>query len=268
MRDSILLTVYDRPERVLFNTFHSLRRNDLTGSEIVIVDDGSTKDYGRIKAYLMQYEVPFEWITVDTIKDRPGTYNLNGYNNPAYAWNCALDAAKGARITVLSSDCIIPPHMMNHARLCRKSIWMSTVVDIDSGTIFLGRERIAPYGWCMSWNRENAPDVRWDEMYLKGMGFDDNDITAQLAVAHGEVRIDPGVTAFHQSHLQMAYSDGHYGMDINERYTCKKWGGVPWYGGDDEPLGITQGRRAGEIVLHVERKSAEAETLTEQHGVA
>ena len=36
-RCSVLTTVYDRPERVLRNVLHQLRRNDLTGTEIVLV---------------------------------------------------------------------------------------------------------------------------------------------------------------------------------------------------------------------------------------
>lgn len=269
MRDSILMTVYNRPERVLFNTFHGLRRNRLlVESEIVIVNDGSTWDYSRLKDYLTKYEVPYRWIDINTVEDCPDTYNIDGYNNPVHAWNVALDAAKGSRITVVSSDCIVPPHMMNHARKCGKSVWMSTVVDMDSGMIYLGGPRTAPYGWCMTWNRENAPDVRWDENYLKGMGFDDNDITAQLAIAHGDIVIDPEVTVFHQSHPAVAYSDGHFGHDINERYILKKWGGVPWKGDEDEPLAITKGKRNGAIVLHVERKPmAEMEALREQHGM-
>ena len=69
---------------------------------------------------------------------------------------------KGEIIVVLASDCMIPPHGLKHAKTPGKSVWMSGVIDMDSGVEYLCLGRIAPYGWFMSWNRNNI-DVWWDE---------------------------------------------------------------------------------------------------------
>ena len=252
-RTSVLTTIYDRPYRVLRNTLHQLRRNDLTNTEIIVVDDGSTKDYGQIRDYLTQYEMPFKWITINRENYPFEPYSIDGLNNPAFAWNTALDAAQGEIIVCLASDCMIPPNALKHAKTPGRSVWMSGVVDMDTGVEFLGRGRLAPYGWFMSWNREYH-DIRWDLEFLRGIDYDDNDFTARLALSSKRIDIDLGITAFHQSHPKTAYSDGHRGHDINERYTWKKWGGVPWAGNEYDPLEIKQARENHLYVLHVERK--------------
>ena len=266
--DSIITTLYNRPVLTLRNVFHALRRQNLKNTEIIVVDDGSTKDYSRIHSYIASYEIPVNWIKINTVEDCPGTYNIDGYNNPSHAWNVGLEAARGDRITMLASDCIIPANAMDRARRCRKSIWMSCVVDMDSGMVYLGKARLAPYGWFMTWRRDVVGEIRQDETYLKGMGFDDNDFTARLALKTLSIAIDPAVTAFHQSHPAIAYSDGHLGHDINERHTWKKWGGIPWSGCETDPLEVTQSRQGDYLMLHVERRElAAAETLREQHAV-
>jgi len=260
-RASVLITLYNRPRRMFHNTLHQLRRNDLRNTEVVIVDDGSTKDYSDMQSYCEQHEMPVKWIRIE--KD-PTCYSIDGYNTPVRAWNTALDAASGEIIVTLASDCLIPPHAMNHARRPGKAIWMCAVTDIDTCTEFLGRTRMAPLGWFMSWNR-SLYDVRWDDEYMKGIAFDDNDFTARLALAAKTVNIDLGITAFHQSHPQTAYSDGLRGHEINERYTWKKWGGVPWKRCQDDPIVVKTTVTGSTRVLYVSRKD---ETLLEQHGVA
>jgi len=255
-RTSVLMTIYDRPYRVLRNTLHQLRRNDLTNTELIVVDDGSTKDYGQIKDYLTQYEVPFEWIDLAPESYPFEPYNIDGLNNPSLAWNTALDAARGEIVVCLSSDCMIPPHALKHAKTPGRSVWMSRVVDIDSCMELLGTSRIAPYGWFMSWNREHY-DVRWDEEYLHGIAYEDNDFTAMLALASKRIDLDLQITAIHQSHPQTAYSDGHRGHDINERYTWKKWGGVPWTGDEYDPIAISKSIQGRLHVLSCDRNKRE-----------
>lgn len=255
-RTSVLTTIYNRPLRVLRNTFHQYRRNDLTGTELIVVDDSSTKDYGQIRDYLTQYEVPFKWIRLEPSDYPFEPYSIEGYNNPAFAWNTALEAASGEVIVTLASDCLIPPNALKHAKTPGRSIWMCGVVDMDTGAQYLGVGRIAPYGWFMSWNR-SIHDVKWDLECLRGMDYDDNDFTARLALAAKRVDIDLQITAFHQSHVATAYSDGHLGSDINERYMWKKWGGIPWSGCSTDPLVVSQSKDGHLFVLHVERKCQE-----------
>lgn len=251
-RTSVLMTLFDRPRREFQNVLCQLRKQDLTSTEIIIVDDCSTKDYSSTKSYIQQYEMPVEWIRLEQ-KDYPDhTYRIGSYNNPVKAWNTALDAANGDIIVTLASDVMIQKGALRHAKKPGRGVWCCSIIDMDSGTEYLGRSRIAPYGWFMSWNRE-FNEVRWDEEYLRGMAFDDNDFSARLALSANRVEINMSIRGFHQSHFPTAYSDGHRGHDINERYTWKKWGGVPWSGDECDPLAVKKAFLGGMHVLHVER---------------
>ena len=251
-RASVITTIYNREPRVLQNMLISLFKNDMIATELIIVDDGSKDD--------LRCELPWKspasrWISIDTKADRPETYQLEGgYNNPVYAWNRALDEAQGDIIIVVSSDCILQPRTLKAARQCGKAVWMCGVVDIDSGMQYLGPNRIAPFGWVMAWDRSKIGDVRWDENYLYGMAFDDNDFTARLGLRAKQIHMDFSITAFHQSHAQTAYSDGLYGHGINERYTIEKWGGIPWSGVPSDPLRVAMARRNDLHILQVELK--------------
>jgi glycosyltransferase involved in cell wall biosynthesis len=253
-RTSVLMTLFDRPTREFQNVLHQLRKNDLTGTEIIIVDDGSTKDYSRIRSYIDQHEMPVKWVRLEK-EDYPDyTYYIGeNYNNPALAWNTALDNAEGEIIVLMGSDILLPVGALKRAKTPARGVWCCGIVDIDTSTEFLGRSRVAPYGWFMSWNRM-FHDVRWDLEYLRGMAYDDNDFSARLALSAKSVDIDLSCTAYHQSHPPTAYSDGHKGHDINERYTWKKWGGIPWDGCETDPLEVTMNMRNRLHHLHVEPK--------------
>ncbi len=253
VRTSVLMTLFDRPRREFQNVLAQLRKQDLTATEVVIVDDGSTKDYSRIRSYIDQHEMPVRWIRLEPEDYPEHTYRIGGYNNPVLAWNTALDAAEGEIIVTLASDVLIPKNALKRAKTPGRSVWCCGVIDIDTNQEYLGRSRIAPYGWFMSWNR-NFHNVRWDQEYLRGMAFDDNDFSARLALSAGRVDIDLSIRAFHQSHFPTAFSDGHKGHDINERYTWKKWGGVPWIGDEHDPLDYRKSLHQGLHVLRVRER--------------
>ena len=251
-RTSVLMTLFDRDPHEFQNVLHQLRKNDLTSTEVVIVDDGSTKDYSRIRSYIEQNKMPVKWVRLEKSDYPDYTYRIGeNYNNPVLAWNTALDNASGDIVVTLGSDILLPANALKRAKTPARGIWCCGVVDIDTGVEYLGRSRVAPYGWFMSWNRVYH-DVRWDLEYLRGMAFDDNDFSATLALSAGSVDIDLSVTAFHQSHEATAYSDGHRGHDINERYTWKKWGGMPWSGCHDDPLAVKMSMRNRLHHLHIE----------------
>ena len=247
MKDSVLMTLYNRPHLVLLNTLTALGKNDLSNTEIVIVDDGSTVDYSAIQeAYAA---LPLKWVRVDTVKDRPDTYNLDGYNNPSYAWNQALAAAEGENIHILSSDTLLPPHALASARkrMLNKVVYCGMVVDMDTANEYLGQQRVAPLGWFLSTTKTQLKKISdskgnaWDEAYLNGIAFEDNDFTARLALNVGRVIVDLSVCCWHQSHPQTAYSDDMKGWKANEAYTLQKWGGIPWshlkwHSGHEDPL--------------------------------
>jgi glycosyltransferase involved in cell wall biosynthesis len=249
------MTLFDRPRREFQNVLAQLRKQDLKSTEIIIVDDASTRDYANTKGYIHQHEMPVEWIRLEKSDYPEWTYRIGDYNNPVKAWNTALDAAKGDIIVTLASDVMIQKEALRRAKTPGRGVWCCSIIDMDSGTEYLGKSRIAPYGWFMSWNRE-FHDVRWDEEYLRGMGFDDNDFSARLALSAGRVEIDMEVKGFHQSHFPTAYSDKQQGLRINEQYTMKKWGGVPWWGAATDPLVRRAVFHSGRHVVNVSRRAA------------
>jgi glycosyltransferase involved in cell wall biosynthesis len=234
MRTSILMTVYNRSHRVLLNTLLQLVRNDLKDSEVVIINDGSTIDYEQVKKLLVKNKVPFMWHDINTIKDRPGTYNIRGFNNPAYAWNFAVKASKGERLVFLSSDCYVPAPCLRRSRKYPEHVYMPCVFDLDSSHAYLSQNHIYPMGWMMSIKREWFGEG-FDEELLKGVDFDDNDFTARLLLEHPFL-IDTSMVLVHQSHAAVAYSDGLAGRKRNDAYMRAKWGGIPWSGEKDDPL--------------------------------
>lgn len=227
MKFSVIMTLYNRPQTVLLNTLMKLGANDWTDGEVVIVDDGSRLPYEPvIEAFK---NLPVSWHRVDTVRDRPGTYNLDGYNNPAYAANYGLSKARGEYVFWMSSDVMVSPRIIHRAMDLdlRKVVWMPCVTDLDSQMEYLGPSRLAPLGWFYGTHRDNFPG--WDEAYLKGIAFEDNDVMCRLALKVGRFVIDRSCRVWHQSHPQTAYSDDLKGWTINQKYTVDKWGGIPWH---------------------------------------
>lgn len=234
MKNTIILTVFNREHLLLANTLHWLSRNDLRDSEVLIVDDGSTKDYGNLKSGSPPY---VRWIRVDTVRDRPDTYHIDGHNNPAYANNVAVAEAKGRNLFFLSSDVLIPPHTMTMAMKWDLSryVWVPRVVNLRDAAIFLGPTRFLPACWFLATTKENVLKCGgFDEEYLKGMAFEDNDFGARILLETGKMVCDWAVTVWHQPHEPVAYSDDWHGFKMSERYTKQKWGGVPF--GEEDPL--------------------------------
>jgi glycosyltransferase involved in cell wall biosynthesis len=261
VRDSIILTVFNRPVHVLANTLRALYQNDLEDTEVIVVDDGSdleTKGFLEI----LQEEYQFELHDIDTNQRQPDTCNFSGHNNPAYVNNCALELAQGKHITLLSSDCIIPPHAMSKAREYPKAMWVPRVMDMDSGHLWLHRQRFFPMCWFVRAPKHAIEP--FDLEYLKGMAFEDNDWTARVALATNTVVLDENVTIFHQSHPMVAYQakDGtvptipvaNSQFLTNEGYTHRKWGGVPWQANGADPLFRRFTHEGGVTTAHVRLK--------------
>lgn len=230
VRSSILMTVYNRPVKVLEDTLDSVVRSAFgVCDEIVVIDDGSTVDYGKFE------NEKIKWVRIE--KD-PRAYSIDGTNNPARAWNHALEVATGDIIISMASDCIVPLRGVSAAvdAASKGQFWQCRVINSRNNEEFLGKDRLAPYGWFMAWDRTRH-NLIWDENYMKGIAFEDNDMTARLAQAFGGVTIDLDVTVTHQSHPQVAYSDNLSGWHINQKYTMEKWGGIPW--GDPRILKVS-----------------------------
>jgi len=244
MRDSIILTVYNRPVHVLENTLRALFKNDLEDCEVIVVDDGSNQPVLEPATPDWWDHDKVRWIKTNTLTAHPATHHINGHNNPAYVNNLALEKARGDHITFLSSDCIIPPHTLTQARKHPRAMWVPRVMDMDTGQMWLHKKRLFPMCWFVRAPREACPE--FDEEYLKGIAFEDNDWTARVALATEEVVLDESVTIFHQSHPLVAYTQADGTVPSkptfndaymrSEAYTRAKWGGIPWLNQEDDPL--------------------------------
>lgn len=227
--DLVILTVYNRPRWMLENVLRQLQKNDLTDTQVLIVDDGSTCEFYPLS--LPDYHL----IKTSTIEARPDTYQIGGHNNPAYVNNVALAWAKdnGAqRLFFLSSDVLLPPTALTRARsyIDKGYCYVPTVLDIDSGTLFCGGQRVWPMMWFFGLSGAVADKAGpFDEEFLRGMAFEDNDWTGRTALEAGKLALDESVIALHQSHPGVAYSDDWRGFKRSEKYCLKKWdGNIPW----------------------------------------
>jgi hypothetical protein len=97
----------------------------------------------------------------------------------------------------------------------------------------------------------------YDEEYLKGMAFDDDDFGARLYLRVGGFAIDNTVIAWHQMHEDVAYSDDWMGFRVSQEYTRTKWGGLPFR--EDSPLVMMMRKDTvgtDKLEIRVERKEA------------
>lgn len=232
MKNCIAMTLYDRNPLTVANTLASIAKAaaGIPDTEVLIVDDASSVDYSALILDMSTLGTPIRVVRCDTCSERAGTYNLNGYNNPAYASNFALRNVDSEFLFWMSSDVILTPPILREALKLNlnKVVWMPCVVDLDTQGTFLGPDRLAPFGWFMATATEHFRATGWDEEYLKGLAFEDNDFTARLAIEVGRVVVDTNCTVWHQSHRDIAYSDDMRGFQINQAYTKQKWGSIPW----------------------------------------
>lgn len=229
---SVILTVHDRPDLTLMNVMFALKKCELKDYEILCVDDGSDLDYSElVSLWRDDWKLPIRWERIPTLEHRPDTYHIGGHKNPAFVNNRAIELARGRDLVWLSSDCIVPPFIFD--RMAKWDLsetnYCARVVDIDTNAEWCGPSRIFPMCWFLGCSKANVEAIGgYDEEYLKGMAFEDNDFTGRLAAHTGRLVIDQGATVFHQSHPQVAYSDGGEGFERSRDYTIRKWGEVPW----------------------------------------
>jgi glycosyltransferase involved in cell wall biosynthesis len=252
IRDTIILTVFNRPELVLLNTLISVTKQDLADTEVLIIDDGSTVDYTDVREMLDEWKLPYRWERIATLEHRPHTYNINGYNSPAYVNNRAASMADGDNLFFLSSDTIIPPNTMGSARVwdLDKAVYTTRVVDMDSGVEWHGSSRIYPLYWFVGMSKALFNRIGgFDEEYLKGMAFDGADFSGRAALDTRKLVIDCGTLALHQTHELVAHSDGGAGFKASMAYTKKKWGGQTPWSSAEAPLNYTTSKAGDKIIV-------------------
>lgn len=235
MKLGIVMTVYNRPPRVIANTLEALQRTFPDSPIYVVLDGGADV-------------VPLSG-NIRTLAAVSIGYNLDGYNNPAHAFNVGIDAAltDGCDLlAIMSSDCIVQSQFRpiiealwddkQFQHLC----WTPTVMDMDTGAAWCHPQNVRPFPWFLVATAKNVVACgKYDEEYLKGLAFEDNDFSARVILEAGHLLVQGSAFAFHQSHAQLAYSDNLAGWAINEAYTRQKWGGlVPF--NDPQCLSVVQ----------------------------
>jgi len=206
---------------------------------LIIVNDGSHMNYEWIKDYLKRH---FEYPVWHDMEPYEAFRIDGGFNNPSRAFNQGVKLATGDSLFLMSSDVQVTPRAIAKARRVNtgEMIWTPYVEDTDGNPPLLGEyvgpRRLFPMPWFLGVCRQHLLDVGgWDETYLLGMCYEDNDVVGRLALRAGRFVGDWSVKVYHRSHLQNAYmyqlGDGSELAQANERnraYTMDKWGGIPF----------------------------------------
>ena len=256
MKESFIMTVYNRPEVTLINTLSALARCNMPDCEVVIVNDGSTVEYGKLWEMfdgVLDLKV-FDHGTDTSDPLSRETYSIDGYNNPSAAFNAGMGVAEGQYLWLMSSDIIVQPPGLDSIRKRNrdKAAVFTRVTDMDTGMEYLGPHRLFPMHWLVTSHRDNIP--RFDETYMQGIDFEDNDFAANLALKAGKLILDFDINAWHQSHPQTAYTDGLHGHKINKAYTLDKWGGIPFDGTKTDPIEKKITKVAGTWIVKCEER--------------
>lgn len=229
---SILLTLHDREPEVILATLRSLYRSGGAGMQIIMVDDRSRLDYSWVKQYA---EARFREVVCIETGDYEAWRMKGGENSPAKAFNIALNSASHERVIIMSSDVIVTPNAVVGAIMARieKGPWVCRVVDLDTGREYCGQQKLFPMPWFLVAKKEDCVAVGgWDESYLQGLCYEDNDFIGRLSAHKGFLLFDWGCTVWHNSHDQPAYKiedpEIAKANDRNKAITMKKWGGVPF----------------------------------------
>jgi len=229
---SVVMTVYNREPEVLLAVLRSLWRSVPQGTQLVIVDDGSTIDYAFARGYISNHFEDAIWHRIDLYE----AYRIaGGYNNPARAFNAAVDLARHERLIIMSSDVLANPKVFArlHAYEPREAIYTPAVIDTESGMQYCGPQRVFPMPWLLGTSKSLTAEVGgWDELYLKGLCYEDNDFIGRLALACGQIIGDWNNIVYHISHDQPAYvvtdHDVAAANERNRKHTLARWKGIPF----------------------------------------
>lgn len=258
---SVLMTVHDRDPEVLLATLRSLHRCGLSDIELVIVNDRSSMDYSWIREYCMPRFSSVKWVDTGEYEG----FRVDGYGNPAKAFNVGLALCTMQRLVVMSSDVIISPRAVWSMNRFWEEGFMYTpkVIDMDSGAEYCGPKRPFPMPWFLVMSTKMAQEVGgWDEKYLNGLCYEDNDFVGRMFKKAGVIRCDWDAWVYHQSHEQPAYNvknDEVVAANARNRHICRDtWGGIPF---DAEIPPFTILRKPdpmGCVRLEVEKQAVEA----------
>jgi len=227
--DSVIFPTHDRDPLTLANTFRYLASQDLRDTELVIVDDRSATDLLSVLSIFEDAAsvVDFRVVRVEDYE----AYRAGGTgNDPAHAYNVGLSVCRGDRVFLMTDDVMLQPGALERGRKWIEAGYMFSprIVDLGSSAIYCGRQRPFPMLWCLGIRREWIPDGGFDEEYLKGFYFSDNDFVGRVFKQVGRAVIDEAVTGWHQPNPRPMLADGAVGYETNRKYTEAKWGGIPF----------------------------------------
>ena len=235
---AVIISVYNKAPSVLQKTLEALFECEGTeNAHLILVDDGSDDKYLEEYEKLIWPMIEDSGISCEiqysnTIEARPATYHINSHNNPAYAHNLGIECAvkSGAKTTVImGSDVLLETAAIKRAvDYPESAAVVGKTVDSGRGTVFCSSSKLWPMYWFVKAATAAVAAVGFDEEYLKGMAFEDNDFMGRLFLHTKHLVIDDKIECIHQHHAPTAYSDNMRGFKISEKYTQKKWGGVPF----------------------------------------
>lgn len=236
------MTVHDREPEVLLACLRSLHRSGLSDSEIVIVNDRSALDYSWIREYAGPRFASVKWVPAGAYEG----FRIDGYGNPAHAFNMGLEQATGDCLVVMSSDVVVTPNAVKSLERfwTPETLWTPKVIDMDSFKEYCGPTRPFPMPWMLAMPTKIAQEIGgWDESFLMGFCFEDNDFVGRIALRLGVIRCDWDAVVYHQSHVQPAYdvtSEEVLAANHRNRDLCKrKWAGIP-FDGDQAAFTVTK----------------------------
>lgn len=272
MKTSVILTIHDREAAVLMAMLRSLQRSIRTedDAEVVIANDRSEKNLDWMVEALRMSGLDYTWVDVaDYPAFRiPGT----GHNGPSRAFNEALAVATGERIIAMSSDVIVTPRAWRAALAVdpKEGMWSPRVWDLE-GVPFMeycGPTRVFPMPWFLSMDGKTLRDVGgWDEKYLEGISYDDNDIAGRVCLAQGRFFLDYETQVYHQSHplfIDSRVPEMKEALDRNREWTMKKWTGVPFEGMSTPFDVLRRPHKSGRISFEVKAPEGRLESVIAQ----
>ena len=223
------------------------------GCELILLDDGSTRDYSAARIYAENVIPRTRWVRLDP--DPECYFYEDGQKNPARALNRAFAESHGEKIVLVASDTIVNSRAMKAALAHDPSrgIMSTGVYDIEQQSFYCGPQRLFPSQWFLTLARSTINAIGgWDEEYMKGFAFEDNDFVGRAALHHGQFFGAWDACVVHFSHRMKQIKDDPVlmeGLRRSQAHTRKKWGGIP-FSDDESPFSITRGRNKYEEIVY------------------
>ena len=228
---SIVMTYYERYQQVR-NTLRSFQAHGYTNFEVVIVDDGSSKNPISSNTF-NDFNFPITVINMPVTKT---------YSNPCVPFNVGFDKAKGDIVIIQNAECL---HLDNILDYTRSSInegcyltfscysinreksqklnklinwdigYLNTLVTVDrivsqdgdDGWYNHSIHRPCAYHFTSAITKKNLTDLGgFDLRYSSGMCFDDDELLNRISKKGLNIKIVDEKRVIHQWHYTMGES--------------------------------------------------------------